>query len=177
MVYDVKKPKKETIMKQKNPAALAAWNLYPLTRDPAVIAFLVKNDGDDILAQARDLLEQSWQGGPEPALAAALQTRLIDYLWEKNDDESGEQGAIELLSALEALCRDLLAGGNRAQKAAENALDYRLNYLAESGDAAALAEVQRQLQEQRATLAKSSGKAIALGSDQEALLTVLGAAR
>ena len=120
-------------MKQKNPAALAAWNLYPLTRDPAVIAFLVKNDGDDILAQARDLLEQSLQGGPDPALAAALQTRLIDYLWEKNDDESG--------------------------------------------DAAALAEVQRQLQEQRATLAKSSGKAIALGSDQEALLTVLGAAR
>ena len=164
-------------MKQKNPAALAAWNLYPLTRDPAIIAFLVKNDGDDILAQARDLLEQSWQGGPDPALAAALQTRPIDYLWEKNDDESGEQGAIELLSALEALCRDLLAGGNRAQKAAENALDYRLNYLAESGDAAALAEVQRQLQEQRATLAKSSGKALALGSDQEALLTVLGAAR
>ena len=82
-----------------------------------------------------------------------------------------------MLSALEALCRDLLAGGNRAQKAAENALDYRLNYLAESGDAAALAEVQRQLQEQRATLAKSSGKAIALGSDQEALLTALGAAR
>ena len=39
-------------MKQKNPAALAAWNLYPLTRDPAIIAFLVKNDGDDILAQA-----------------------------------------------------------------------------------------------------------------------------
>ena len=137
----------------------------------------MKNDGDDILAQARDLLEQSWQGGPDPALAAALQTRLIDYLWDKNDDENGEQGAIELLSALEALCRDLLAGGNRAQKAAENALDYRLNYLAESGDAAALAEVQRQLQEQRATLAKSSGKAIALGSDQEALLTVLGAAR
>lgn len=102
-------------MKQKNPAALAAWNLYPLTRDPAIIAFLVKNDGDDILAQARDLLEQSWQGGPDPALAAALQTRLIDYLWEKNDDESGEQGAIELLSALEALCRDLLAGGNRAK--------------------------------------------------------------
>jgi len=88
-------------MKQKNPAALAAWNLYPLTRDPAIIAFLVKNDGDDILAQARDLLEQSWQGGADPALAAALQTRLIDYLWEKNDDENGEQGAIELLSALE----------------------------------------------------------------------------
>ena len=95
-------------MKHKTPAALAAWNLYPLTRDPAIIAFLVKNDGDDILAQARDLLEQSWQGGADPALATALQSRLIDYLWEKNDDENGEQGAIELLSALEALCRDLL---------------------------------------------------------------------
>ena len=163
-------------MKQKNPAALAAWNLYPLTRDPAVIAFLVKNDGDDILAQARDLLEQSWQGGADPALATALQDRLIDYLWQKNDDESGEQGAIELLSALEALCRDLLTGGNRAQKTAENALDYRLNYLAENGDAAALADIQRQLPEQRAALAKASGKTLALGSDQEALLTALGAA-
>ena len=163
-------------MKQKNSAALAAWNLYPLTRDPAIIAFLVKNDGDDILAQARDLLEQSWQGGPDPALAAALQTRLIDYLWEKNDDENGEQGAIELLAALESLCRDLLGGGTRALKAAENALDYRLSYLAENGDAAALADIQRQLPEQRAALAKAGGKALALGSDQEALLTALGAA-
>ena len=164
-------------MKHKTPAALAAWNLYPLTRDPAVIGFLVKHDGDDILAQARELIAQSWQGAPDPALASALQDRLMDYLWDKNDDENGEQGALELLAALEALCRDLLGGGSRALKAAENALDYRLNYLAESGDAAALAEVQRQLQEQRATLAKSSGKAIALGSDQEALLTALGAAR
>ena len=163
-------------MKHQTPAALAAWNLYPLTRDPAVIGFLVKHDGDDILAQARELIAQSWQGGPDPALATALQDRLMDYLWDKNDDENGEQGALELLAALESLCRDLLGGGNRAQKAAENALDYRLNYLAESGDAAALAEVQRQLQEQRATLAKSSGKALALGSDQEALLTALGAA-
>ena len=164
-------------MKQKNPAALAAWNLYPLTRDPAIIAFLVKNDGDAILAQARELLEQSWQGGADPALATALQDRLIDYLWQKSDDESGEQGAIELLSALEALCRDLLAGGNRALKAAENALDYRLNYLTETGaDAAAIAEIQRQLPEQRAALAKASGKTLALGSDQEALLTALGAA-
>ena len=161
-------------MKHKTPAALAAWNLYPLTRDPAIIAFLVKNDGDDILAQARELIAQSWQGGADPALAAALQTRLIDYLWEKNDDESGEQGAIELLSALEALCRDLLAGGNRAQKAAENALDYRLNYLAESGDAAAIADIQRQLSEQRTALGKTSGGK-ALGSDQAELLAALGA--
>ena len=65
-------------MKHKTPAALAAWNLYPLTRDPAVIGFLVKHGGDDILAQARELIAQSWQGGPDPALAAALQTRLID---------------------------------------------------------------------------------------------------
>ena len=110
-------------MKHKTPAALAAWNLYPLTRDPAIVGFLLKHDGDDILAQARELIAQSWQGGADPALATALQSRLIDYLWEKNDDENGEQGAIELLSALEALCRDLLAGGNRAHKAAENALD------------------------------------------------------
>ena len=161
-------------MKQKNPAALAAWNLYPLTRDPAIIAFLVKNDGDDILAQARDLLEQSWQGGPDPALAATLQTRLIDYLWDKNDDENGEQGALELLAALESLCRDLLGGGSRALKAAENALDYRLNYLAETGaDAAAIAALQRQLAEQRAALGKAP--AVPLGSDQKALLAALGA--
>lgn len=160
-------------MKQKNPAALAAWNLYPLTRDPAVIGFLVKHDGDDILAQARELIAQCWQGGADPALATALQDRLMDYLWDKNDDENGEQGAIELLSALEALCRDLLAGGNRAQKAAENALDYRLNYLAENGDAAAIADIQRQLSEQRAALGKAP--AAPLGSEQEALLTVLGA--
>ena len=161
-------------MKQKNPAALAAWNLYPLTRDPAIIAFLVKNDGDDILAQARDLLEQSWQGGADPALATALQSRLIDYLWEKNDDENGEQGAIELLSALEALCRDLLAGGNRAQKAAENALDYRLDYLAENDGADTISAARRQLPEQRAALGKTSGGK-ALGSDQAELLAALGA--
>ena len=161
-------------MKHKTPAALAAWNLYPLTRDPAIIAFLVKNDGDDILAQARDLLEQSWQGGADPALATALQSRLIDYLWEKNDDENGEQGALELLAALEALCHDLLDGGNRALKAAENALDYRLNYLAETGaDAAAIAALQRQLAEQRAALGKTP--AASLGSDQEVLLAALGA--
>ena len=160
-------------MKHKTPAALAAWNLYPLTCDPAVIGFLVKHDGDDILAQARELIAQSWQGGSDPALATALQDRLMDYLWDKNDDENGEQGALELLSALEALCRDLLAGGNRAQKAAENALDYRLNYLAENGDAAAIADIQRQLSEQRATLGKAP--AAPLGSEQEALLTVLGA--
>ena len=160
-------------MKHKTPAALAAWNLYPLTHDPAVIGFLVKHDGDDILAQARELIAQCWQGGADPALATALQDRLMDYLWDKNDDENGEQGAIELLSALEALCRDLLAGGNRAQKAAENALDYRLNYLAENGDAAAIADIQRQLSEQRAALGKAP--AAPLGSEQEALLTVLGA--
>ena len=161
-------------MKQKNPAALAAWNLYPLTRDPAIIAFLVKNDGDDILAQARDLLEQSWQGGPDPALAATLQTRLIDYLWDKNDDENGEQGALELLSALEALCRDLLAGGNRALKAAENALDYRLDYLAENDGADTISAARRQLSEQRTALGKTSGGK-ALGSDQAELLAALGA--
>ena len=161
-------------MKHKTPAALAAWNLYPLTRDPAIVGFLLKHDGDDILAQARELIAQSWQGGADPALATALQSRLIDYLWEKNDDENGEQGAIELLSALEALCRDLLAGGNRAQKAAENALDYRLNYLAETGaDAAAIAALQRQLAEQRAALGKTP--AASLGSDQEVLLAALGA--
>ena len=164
-------------MKHKNQLALAAWNLQALSDDYRVAAFLTAHDGGDIHAQVRALLERLTQGQNAQEQATALYDRLIDYLWEKNDDENGEQGAIELLSALEALCRDLLAGGNRAQKAAENALDYRLNYLAESGDAAALAEVQRQLQEQRATLAKSSGKAIALGSDQEALLTVLGAAR
>ena len=49
-------------MKHKTPAALAAWNLYPLTRDPAVIGFLVKHDGDDILAQARELIAQSCAG-------------------------------------------------------------------------------------------------------------------
>ncbi|MFC2590690.1 MAG: hypothetical protein ACFNZS_12160, partial [Ottowia sp.] len=43
-------------------------------------------------------------------------------------------------AALESLCRDLLGGGSRALKAAENALDYRLNYLAETGaDTAAIA--------------------------------------
>ena len=161
-------------MKHKTPAALAAWNLYPLTRDPAVIGFLVKHDGDDILAQARELIAQSWQGAPDPALATALQDRLMDYLWDKNDDENGEQGALELLAALEALCRDLLDGGNRALKAAENALDYRLNYLAETGaDAAAIAALQRQLAEQRAALGKAP--AAPLGSDQKALLTALGA--
>ena len=161
-------------MKQKNPAALAAWNLYPRTRDPAIIAFLVKNDGDDILAQARELIAQSWQGAPDPALATALQDRLRDYLWDKNDDENGEQGALELLAALEALCRDLLGGGSRALKAAENALDYRLNYLAETGaDAAAIATLQRQLAEQRAALGKAP--AVPLGSDQKALLAALGA--
>ena len=161
-------------MKHKTPAALAAWNLYPLTRDPAVIGFLVKHDGDDILAQARELIAQSWQGAPDPALATALQDRLMDYLWDKNDDENGEQGALELLAALEALCRDLLGGGSRALKAAENALDYRLNYLAETGaDAAAIAALQRQLAEQRAALGKTP--AAPLGSDQEALLTALGA--
>ena len=160
-------------MKHKTPAALAAWNLYPLTRDPAVIGFLVKHDGDDILAQARELIAQSWQGAPDPALASALQDRLMDYLWD-NDDENGEQGALELLAALEALCRDLLGGGSRALKAAENALDYRLNYLAETGaDAAAIAALQRQLAEQRAALGKAP--AAPLGSDQEALLTALGA--
>ena len=161
-------------MKHKTPAALAAWNLYPLTRDPAVIGFLVKHDGDDILAQARELIAQSWQGGADPALATALQSRLIDYLWDKNDDENGEQGALELLAALEALCHDLLDGGNRALKAAENALDYRLNYLAETGaDAAAIAALQRQLAEQRAALGKTP--AASLGSDQEVLLAALGA--
>lgn len=161
-------------MKQKNPAALAAWNLYPLTRDPAIVGFLLKHDGDDILAQARELIAQSWQGGADPALATALQSRLIDYLWDKNDDENGEQGALELLAALEALCHDLLDGGNRALKAAENALDYRLNYLAETGaDAAAIAALQRQLAEQRAALGKTP--AASLGSDQEVLLAALGA--
>lgn len=161
-------------MKHKTPAALAAWNLYPLTRDPAVIGFLVKHDGDDILAQARELIAQSWQGAPDPALASALQDRLMDYLWDKNDDENGEQGALELLAALESLCRDLLGGGTRALKAAENALDYRLNYLAETGaDAAAIAALQRQLAEQRAALGKAP--AAPLGSDQEALLAALGA--
>ena len=146
-------------MKHKTPAALAAWNLYPLTRDPAVIGFLVKHDGDDILAQARELIAQD---------------RLMDYLWDKNDDENGEQGALELLAALESLCRDLLGGGSRALKAAENALDYRLNYLAETGaDAAAIAALQRQLTEQRAALGKAP--AAPLGSDQEALLAALGA--
>lgn len=161
-------------MKHKTPAALAAWNLYPLTRDPAVIGFLVKHDGDDILAQARELIAQSWQGAPDPALATALQDRLMDYLWDKNDDENGEQGALELLAALESLCRDQLGGGSRALKAAENALDYRLNYLAETGaDAAAIAALQRQLTEQRAALGKAP--AVPLGSDQKALLTALGA--
>ena len=161
-------------MKHKTPAALAAWNLYPLTRDPAVIGFLVKHDGDDILAQARELIAQSWQGAPDPALASALQDRLMDYLWDKNDDENGEQGALELLAALESLCRDQLGGGSRALKAAENALDYRLNYLAETGaDAAAIAALQRQLTEQRAALGKAP--AVPLGSDQKALLTALGA--
>ena len=160
-------------MKHKTPAALAAWNLYPLTRDPAIVGFLLKHDGDDILAQARELIAQSWQGGADPALATALQRRLIDYLWEKHDDENGEQGALELLAALESLCRDLLGGGSRALKAAKNALDYRLNYLAENGDAAAIADIQRQLSEQRAALGKAP--AAPLGSEQEALLTVLGA--
>ena len=98
----------------------------------------------------------------------------MDYLWDKNDDENGEQGALELLAALEALCRDLLGGGSRALKAAENALDYRLNYLAETGaDAAAIATLQRQLAEQRAALGKAP--AVPLGSDQKALLAALGA--
>jgi hypothetical protein len=161
-------------MKHKTPAALAAWNLYPLTCDPAIVSFLLKNDGDAILTQARELIAQCWQGGPDPALATALQSRLIDYLWEKNDDESGEQGALELLSALEALCRDLLAGGNRAQKAAENALDYRLDYLAENDGADTISAARRQLPEQRAALGKTSGGK-ALGSDQAELLAALGA--
>ena len=161
-------------MKHKTPAALAAWTLYPLTRDPAVIGFLVKHDGDDILAQARELIAQSWQGAPDPALATALQDRLMDYLWDKNDDENGEQGALELLAALEALCRDLLAGGNRALKAAENALDYRLDYLAENDVADTISAARRQLPEQRAALGKTSGGK-ALGSDQAELLAALGA--
>ena len=161
-------------MKHKTPAALAAWNLYPLTRDPAIVGFLLKHDGDDILAQARELIAQSWQGGADPALATALQASLIDYLWEKTSDENGEQGAIELLAALEALCRDLLAGGNRALKAAENALDYRLDYLAENDGADTISAARRQLPEQRAALGKTSGGK-ALGSDQAELLAALGA--
>jgi len=101
MVYDMPtaKNKPGNLMKQKNALALAAWNLYPLTRDPAVVSFLLKNDGDDILDVARELLAQSWQGAPDAALAATLQNRLIDYLWQKSDDENGEQGALELLAA------------------------------------------------------------------------------
>ena len=163
-------------MKQKNALALAAWNLYPLTRDPAVVSFLLKNDGDDILDVARELLAQSWQGVPDAALAATLQNRLIDYLWQKSDDENGEQGALELLAALEALCRDLLQGGSRAQKAAENALDYRLDYLAENCSDDSYRELARTLAAQRATLAKQGGKvAVPLGSGQDALLAAFGA--
>ena len=61
-------------MKQKNALALAAWNLYPLTRDPAVVSFLLKNDGDDILDVARELLAQSWQGAPDTASTISPKT-------------------------------------------------------------------------------------------------------
>ena len=65
---------------------------------------------------------------------------------------------------MESLCRDILYGGDRALRRAEQALDYRLDYLNESttdGDDNPYPVIIRELREQRSGLAKaaSSGKA------------------
>lgn len=101
-------------MKHKNQLALAAWNLQALSDDYRVAAFLTAHDGGDIHAQVRALLERLTQGQNAQEQATALYDRLIDYLWHDSDDDSGEQGALELLSAVEILCRDILYGGDRA---------------------------------------------------------------
>ena len=150
-------------MKHKNQLALAAWNLQALSDDYRVAAFLTAHDGGDIHAQVRTLLERLAQGQNAQEQAAALY-RLIDYLWHNSADDNGEQGALELLSAVEILCRDILYGGDRALRRAEQALDYRLDYLNEStasGDDNPYPAIIRELREQRNGLAKaaSGGKA------------------
>ena len=151
-------------MKHKNQLALAAWNLQALSDDYRVAAFLTAHEGGDIHAQVRALLERLAQGQNAQEQAAALYDRLIDYLWHDSDDDNGEQGALELLSAVESLCRDILYGGDRALRRAEQALDYRLDYLNESttdGDDNPYPAIIRELREQRSGLAKaaSGGKA------------------
>jgi hypothetical protein len=151
-------------MKHKNQLALAAWNLQALSDDYRVAVFLTAHDGGDIHAQVRALLERLAQGQNAQEQAAALYDRLIDYLWHDSDDDNGEQGALELLSAVEILCRDILYGGDRALRHAEQALDYRLDYFNEStasGDDNPYPTIIRELREQRSGLAKAAigGKA------------------
>ena len=150
-------------MKHKNQLALAAWNLQALSDDYRVAAFLTAHDGGDIHARVRALLERLAQGQNAQEQAAALYDRLIDYLWHDSADDNGEQGALELLSAVEILCRDILYGGDRALRRAEQALDYRLDYFNEStagGDDNPYPTIIRELREQRSGLAKAAiGKA------------------
>ena len=143
-------------MKHKNQLALAAWNLQALSDDYHVAAFLTAHEGGDIHAQVRALLERLAQGQNAQEQAAALYDRL--------SDDNGEQGALELLSAVESLCRDILYGGDRALRHAEQALDYRLDYFNEStasGDDNPYPAIIRELREQRSSLAKAAtgGKA------------------
>lgn len=151
-------------MKHKTQLALAAWNLHALSGDYRVAAFLAAHDGGDIHARIRTLLESLARGQDAQETAAALQERLIDYLWDASDDDNGEQGALELLAAVETLCHDILYGGDRALRRAEQALDYRLDYLNEStasGDDNPYPAIIRELREQRSGLAKAAtgGKA------------------
>ena len=150
-------------MKHKTQLALAAWNLQALSGDYRVAAFLAAHDGSDIHAYIHTLLESLARGQDAQETAAALQERLIDYLWDASDDDNGEQGALELLAAVETLCHDILYGGGRALRRAEQALDYRLDYLRDStsGDDNPYPAIIRELREQRSGLAKAAtgGKA------------------
>lgn len=119
-------------MNAKQYIALTAWNLYPLTQDPRIVAFLHANNGSDILQQVMNLLQSCCAGERPGQTAAALADKLIDYTWEKSDDENAEQGALELLDGIERLCADIKMKRMSALPYAEAALNYRLDFLSES---------------------------------------------
>lgn len=168
------------LMKHKNQLALAAWNLQALSDDYRIAAFLAAHDGSDIHAQIRVLLERLAQGQNAQEHAAALQDRLIDYLWDAGGDDNGEQGALELLAAVEILCRDILYGGERALRRAEQALDYRLDYLSDStsGGDNPYPAIIRELRAQRDSLTKApaGSKSRPESGGRESLLALVAAA-